>query len=55
MWLYQRSGVQALARQSGLLKLLGLADTEALLPPMSNAFTVPRGKSIQPKVRRGIT
>ena len=44
MWLYQRSGVQALARQSGLLKLLGLADTEALLPPMSNAFTVPQGQ-----------
>lgn len=44
MWLYQRSGVQALARQSGLLKLLGLAYTEALLPPMSNAFTVPQGQ-----------
>jgi glycolate oxidase iron-sulfur subunit len=44
MWLYQRSGVQALAHQSGLLKLLGLADTEALLPPMSNAFTVPQGQ-----------
>lgn len=44
MWLYQRSGVQALARQSGLLKLLGLADTEALLPPMSDAFTVPQGQ-----------
>lgn len=44
MWFYQRSGVQALARQSGLLKLLGLADTEALLPPMSDAFTVPQGQ-----------
>ncbi|MBS1964252.1 MAG: 4Fe-4S dicluster domain-containing protein [Chloroflexi bacterium SZAS-1] len=44
MWFYQRSGVQALARESGLLKLLGLADTEALLPPMSNAFTVPQGQ-----------
>ena len=44
MWFYQRSGVQALARESGLQKLLGLADTEALLPPMSNAFTVPQGQ-----------
>ena len=44
MWFYQRSGVQALARESGLLKLLGLADTEALLPPMSDAFTVPQGQ-----------
>lgn len=44
MWIYQRSGVQALARGTGILKLLGLAETETLLPPMSDTFTVPQGQ-----------
>jgi glycolate oxidase iron-sulfur subunit len=44
MWLYQRSGVQALARRSGLLKRLKLDETEALLPPMSEHFVVPQGQ-----------
>jgi glycolate oxidase iron-sulfur subunit len=35
---YQRSGVQSLARGSGILKLLGLADRERLLPPIDDAF-----------------
>ncbi|HLI29312.1 MAG TPA: (Fe-S)-binding protein [Chloroflexota bacterium] len=41
---YQRSGLQALARRSGLLKLLGLATIEAYLPPIDAAFVVPRGQ-----------
>lgn len=44
MWFYQRSGVQALARRTGLLKLLGLDETEALLPPISRHFVVPSGQ-----------
>ncbi|MCC6629991.1 MAG: 4Fe-4S dicluster domain-containing protein [Chloroflexi bacterium] len=47
LWLYQRSGVQWLARQSGLLRLLRLADTEAMLPPLPAPWTalVPRGET----------
>src|SRR6185503_8997550 len=35
MWLYQRSGAQAIARR-GILKLLKLDETETLLPPISD-------------------
>src|SRR5262249_26108066 len=35
---YQRSGLQALARRSGLLKLLGLGEREALLPGVDEHF-----------------
>jgi glycolate oxidase iron-sulfur subunit len=35
---YQRSGLQALARRSRVLHLLGLAERERLLPKMDNAF-----------------
>lgn len=41
---YQRSGLQALARKSGILKRLGLEQAEALLPPISPSFFVPRGQ-----------
>jgi glycolate oxidase iron-sulfur subunit len=41
MWLYQKSGVQAIARRSGMLKALKLDETEALLPPISNRFVAP--------------
>jgi glycolate oxidase iron-sulfur subunit len=44
MWLYQRSGAQALARSAGILKLLGLGETEALLPPISDHFVVPQSQ-----------
>jgi glycolate oxidase iron-sulfur subunit len=43
MWLYQHSGAQAIARR-GILKLLKLDETEALLPPISNRFVVPQGQ-----------
>ncbi len=41
---YQRSGLQALARRSGLLRLLGLADVEALAPAMSPRFFIADGR-----------
>jgi glycolate oxidase iron-sulfur subunit len=36
--LYQRSGLQAIARNIGVLKLLGLADRERLLPRIDDDF-----------------
>ena len=35
---YQRSGLQGLARASGVLRLLGLADADRLMPRASNEF-----------------
>ena len=35
---YQRSGLQFLARASGILKLFGLAGRERLLPPIDDSF-----------------
>lgn len=46
--LYQRSGARLLARRSGLLRLLGLARTERLLPDMRDRFFVPRGQRWRP-------
>ncbi len=45
MWLYQKSGAQTLARRSGLLQALQLNETEALLPPISDRFSVPQGQT----------
>jgi glycolate oxidase iron-sulfur subunit len=36
--LYQRSGLQAVARSIGILKLLGLSERERLLPPIDDEF-----------------
>jgi glycolate oxidase iron-sulfur subunit len=36
--IYQRSGLQSLARGTGILNLLGLAGREALLPPIDSKF-----------------
>jgi glycolate oxidase iron-sulfur subunit len=36
--IYQRSGLQSLARASGVLRLLGLADREKLMPVMDREF-----------------
>lgn len=55
MWLYQQSGVQALARRLGILKLLKLDETEALLPQMSDTFTVPRGQTLRAEGERRYT
>ena len=35
---YQRSGLQSVARTTGVLKLLGLEERERLLPPIDNPF-----------------
>src|SRR5687767_9799222 len=45
IWLYQRTGLQLLARSLGILKLLGLDKTEAFLPRVSGAFLVPHGET----------
>jgi glycolate oxidase iron-sulfur subunit len=36
--IYQRSGLQAVARATGILRLLGLAERELLLPPVDTDF-----------------
>ena len=41
---YQRSGLQRLVRASGILKLLGLAELEALAPNISPRFLAPQGQ-----------
>ncbi|MBV8583545.1 MAG: 4Fe-4S dicluster domain-containing protein, partial [Candidatus Eremiobacteraeota bacterium] len=38
----QRTGLQTLARRSGLLRVLGLQDSERLAPRISDRFFVPR-------------
>ena len=38
LYFYQRSGLQSLARATGILRLLGLADREKLLPPIDRTF-----------------
>ncbi len=39
--LYQRSGLQTLARATGLLRLFRLSETEAFAPPISKNYFVP--------------
>lgn len=41
---YQRSGLRDLVRASGVLRVLGLQDVEALAPRISDRFFVPRGQ-----------
>jgi glycolate oxidase iron-sulfur subunit len=36
--LYQRSGMQAITRSTGILKMMGLAERERLLPPIDDHF-----------------
>src|SRR3984957_1538807 len=38
LYAYQRSGLQSLARATGILRLIGLADREKLLPPIDSKF-----------------
>jgi glycolate oxidase iron-sulfur subunit len=45
MWLYQRSGARWLARQLGILRALGLAEAERLLPEISSTFVTARGET----------
>jgi len=51
--LYQNLGLQALARSSGLLRLLGLADRERLMPSVEREFFFSRlGRTFPAKGRR---
>jgi glycolate oxidase iron-sulfur subunit len=44
MVLYQKSGAQWFARKSGILKLMGLDETEQMLPALSGKMIEPRGQ-----------
>ena len=44
IWIYQRTGLQRLARGLGILKLLRLDASEAFLPAVARTFVVPRGE-----------
>lgn len=44
MVLYQKSGAQWFARRSGILKLMGLDETEQMLPALSGRMIEPRGQ-----------
>jgi len=46
--LYQRSGLQSLVRGSGLLKLLGLQDVEAMMPVIDAEPLIPEGQVWEP-------
>ena len=46
IWLYQRSGVQWLARSLGVLRLLRLHKLEAMLPRVPSRFVEPRGQTV---------
>ncbi len=48
VWLYQRLGMQWLARRSGLLRLLKLAEAEALLPTLPGRFLRPKNQVMPP-------
>jgi glycolate oxidase iron-sulfur subunit len=52
---YQRSGLQAAARSSGILKALGLADIEALAPAMSSRFYTPNDQRYPARGERKAT
>ena len=45
LWLYQHSGAQWLVHRLGILRLLGLRESEALLPSVSGSPLVPRGET----------
>ena len=46
--LYQRTGLSALARRTGILRLLGLEDAEAMLPSISDKPLLPGTEGWQP-------
>ncbi|NJN95631.1 MAG: 4Fe-4S dicluster domain-containing protein [Anaerolineales bacterium] len=48
LWLYQRTGLQALARRLGLLKLMGMADVEQLTPAINDRFFFASGQRFSP-------
>jgi glycolate oxidase iron-sulfur subunit len=48
MWLYQRSGMRWLARNLGILRVFGVAETERLLPDIPSRFLKPHGEIYPP-------
>ncbi|MEZ4833528.1 MAG: hypothetical protein R2873_16350 [Caldilineaceae bacterium] len=52
---YQRTGLQWLARRLGVLKLMGMAQMEQLLPRMSHSFVRADGRSYAPVAETGAT
>ena len=52
---YQRSGLQVLARKSGILRRLNLARTEAFAPAISERFFVPRDQRFAARGERKCT
>lgn len=55
MAVYQRSGLQWLARRLGVLKLMGMAQMEQLLPRMSGSFVKADGRSYAPMAEAAAT
>jgi glycolate oxidase iron-sulfur subunit len=53
--LYQRSGLRALVRRTGILRALGLQDMEAMAPRISDRFFVPRDQRFAPRGRKRAT
>jgi glycolate oxidase iron-sulfur subunit len=47
--LYQRSGLSAVARRSGVLRLLGLKEAEAMLPPITAKPLIPGTETWSPR------
>jgi glycolate oxidase iron-sulfur subunit len=45
LWLYQKLGMQKLARALGLVRLFGMEAAEAFLPNVSRPFLVPKGET----------
>lgn len=48
LWLYQRSGLQWLARKLGILAVLGMREVEQLLPHIDDHFVRPDGSVYAP-------
>ncbi len=48
LYLYQRSGLQWLARKSGILRLLRLQEMESLLPAIPHSFLIPANQYYEP-------
>lgn len=55
LWLYQRWGVRWLARRLGILRALGLADAERLLPDLPTTFVVPHDERYEPSGEHAAT
>ena len=50
----QQTGLQALARRLGIVRIFGLSAAEGLAPALSRRFFVPRGQRLEAKAPRGV-